>query len=291
MQTRALKTLLKISELQSFAAAAEQLNMSGPAVSMQMKALEFELDAKLFDRTARPPRLTPLGRAICDQAAKILSAEQTLTTLCQPSQTLTGQFRIGFVATASARLLPNFLHQAREQLPQASFDIQTGLSRALEHKVASGQLDAAIVTASQKPPVGLRYKHLRREKLIFAMPAGHDTSSVYQLHQAVPFLHFMPSSGIGKLIAEHVQPLLNKAGRSIFLDSVEAIMECVKHDIGFTLLPEPDIHRHLDNRIRTTTQTETPLYRDLVIAVGKDTALAADLSLFSELFEQPETPQ
>ncbi|WP_159454110.1 LysR family transcriptional regulator [Roseovarius albus] len=283
-----MKTLLKISELHSFAAAAEQLNMTGPAVSMQMKALEFELDAKIFDRSARPPRLTPLGRAICEHAKKMLKSEQDLVTLCQPSQTLNGHFHIGFVATASARLLPGLLKCARDEMPNARFDIQTDLSQTLETKVTSGQLDAAIVTASYKPPKDIHYQHLRREKLIFALPAGHGEMELNDLNKSVPFLHFMPDSGIGKLIADYVQPLLNKAGRSIYLDSVEAIMECVKHDIGFTMLPAPDIHRHKDHRIKTLGLQHPGLRRDLVIAVRRDNPIFPALDSFSGLFREDE---
>lgn len=288
MQTRALKTLLKISELHSFAAAAEQLNMTGPAVSMQMKALEFELNAELFDRSARPPRLTPLGRSICEHAKQILKSEQDLVALCQPSQTLAGHFHIGFVATASARLLPGFLKCAREAVPNAKFDIQTDLSRALEAKVTMGQLDAAIVTASTKPPAELHYQHLKREELIYAVPEQHAQMALSKLNQSVPFLHFMPDSGIGKLIADYVQPILSKEGRSIYLDSVEAIMECVKHDIGFTLLPAPDIHRHKDHQIKTLETQKPTLHRDLVIAVRRNSVLFPALEGFSELFKGNE---
>ena len=75
MQTHLLKTLLKISQVQSFALAAEHLNMTLSAVSMQMKSLEEQLDASLFDRKFRPPKLTPLGLAVAEKAQAVVDED------------------------------------------------------------------------------------------------------------------------------------------------------------------------------------------------------------------------
>ena len=92
MNIRALETLVQISQVQSFSTAAEIRNMTLSAVSMQMKALEAELDVELFDRQSRPPRLTPLGRQVAVQARAILSERDGLTMLCQD----TGESRLKF---------------------------------------------------------------------------------------------------------------------------------------------------------------------------------------------------
>ena len=68
MQTRSLRSLIKISQTGSFLRAAEQLHVTLSALSMQMKTLEAELGVGLFDRTVRPPRLTPMGRAVVVRA-------------------------------------------------------------------------------------------------------------------------------------------------------------------------------------------------------------------------------
>ena len=137
MQTRSLRTLLEISRSGSFLAAAHRLGMTLSAVSMQMKALESELDAALFDRTFRPPQLTPLGSAVCAQARTLVDAERKLVELCQQNETLKGHYRIGFIGTASVRLLPDFLINAKRLAPDAVFEIETGLSEALEERVLS----------------------------------------------------------------------------------------------------------------------------------------------------------
>lgn len=262
-----LRTLQEIDRSASFAAAAERLNMTLSAVSMQMKTLEEELGVALFDRAFRPPKLTARGRAVCDHAGVVIAAEDALMRECLPDDGLRGRFRIGFVPTASARLLPGFLIRAGRDTPEARFDIETDLSEALEARVLSGQLDCAVVTASATPANGIRYHELRTEALVFAAPATCAGLPMDRLFRDLPFFHFMPHSGIGKLIADYVG---DQPGRSIVLDSVEAIMECVGKGIGFTLLPEPDVARFSSERTCLLEPGAVRLTRSLVLATRKD---------------------
>ncbi len=270
MQTRSLRTLIQIARDGSFAAAAKQLNMTLSAVSMQMKTLEAQLDVQLFDRKHRPPQLTPIGRVICGHAQTLLTAEAALRAACHhasdSSDPLSGRFRIGFVATASIRLLPDFLARAQSDAPRAQFDIETGTSAQLEGRVSAGQLDAAVVTASTTPPKGLTYTALHQERMVLASPISAPEGGLGDLFRALPFYHFQAGSGIGKLIATFVAPHMHAESRVIYLDSVEAIMECVNRGLGFTLLPEPDVRRALISNTRIHPPAGPVVSRTIALA-------------------------
>lgn len=267
MNTRSLRTFLHIAKVESFATAARQLGMTLAAVSMQMKVLEDNLQVALFDRSFRPPRLTAEGRSIIAHVRAIVAAEDELRDHCGPSDQLRGRFRIGFVGTASVRLLPGFLKTAFEQTPEAQFDIETGTSAQLEQRLSSGQLDAAVVSASRDEPAALRYDVLATEPLRFAVPTGRAETSAAELFGVLPFLQFTPDSGVGHQIARHVTGYSSyQEDSAIFLDSVEAIMECVKQAIGFTLLPQPDIERYTDDRARFLPEEPKTPVRALVLA-------------------------
>lgn len=285
MQTRALRTLALISQVGSFATAAGRLNMTLSAVSMQMKMLERDLDANLFDRSFRPPRLTPLGRTVAAKASAMVEQEEEMQAICRPGSDLRGRFRIGFVATASVRLLPRFLLRSREAAPAAAFDIETGLSEHLEQRLLAGRLDAAVVTASADPDPALDYVTLRREELVFAAPAGIRRLDPAALAHTMPFLQFMPGTGIGKLIASHIATRLTEPPRqTIVLDSIEAIVECVKAGVGFTLLPRPDVERYADDRILSSPTGRQPLARELALATQKGSPAFRLRHLFAALF-------
>ncbi|MEM7213914.1 MAG: LysR family transcriptional regulator [Pseudomonadota bacterium] len=287
MQTKTLHTLVRIGRTGSFARVAEELNTSLSTVSMQIKSLEESLGVTLFDRTFRPPVLTPLGRTILQHAKKVTAAETQLLNACVGTSQLSGIYRIGFIASASVRLLPEFLSKALVEAPLAEFELETGLSEVLEARVLSGQLDAAVVTASGEPQNGLNYHVLREEKLMFATPGKSVENTPEELIRTMPFLQFNPNSGIGKLIENHMRVLASvKTGEAIMLDSVEAIMECVNSGLGFTLLAEPDIRRYASDAVRLIEPTARTLTRRLVLTSSDSEPMARDVDQLANLFDR-----
>lgn len=100
MRTRLLETLVCIYRVQSFTRAAALQNMTLSALSMQMRTLEAELNAALFDRGFRPPQLTAVGRQIAVQAEELLKEEARIRSLCGSDNQLTGLYRLGFTQSA-----------------------------------------------------------------------------------------------------------------------------------------------------------------------------------------------
>lgn len=78
MELRHLATLVKIAELGSFSAAARELGYTQSTVTMQMQALERDLDAPLFDRIGRSVHLTENGRVAVLAARKMLQEARRL---------------------------------------------------------------------------------------------------------------------------------------------------------------------------------------------------------------------
>lgn len=285
MQTRALRTLVKISQVGSFVQAADQLGITLSALSMQMKALEVELGVALFDRAVRPPRLTPVGLSVVDEAVALLDREDSLLAICRPSDDLVGQFKLGFVTTAAVRVLPKFLQNAQAMAPRATFELETGLSAVLQNRVLTGQIDAAVVTNADGLPVELSTHHLRREPFVFAAHKTLLAGGLTGLMEQQTFFHFMPDTGIGKLIAgamaDQSRP---KDAKTIVLDNLEAIMECVSGGLGFTLLPVSDVTRYLTDDVETL-DAPGRLHRNLVLAVLRGGALARHEAALKALFE------
>lgn len=268
MHTRSLKTLVRVSTLGSFAKVAEEMNTTISTVSMQIKSIEEQLDLEIFDRSHRPPQLTPVGRVVCQRARVILDAEREMLGLSGKQDVLNGNFRIGFIPTASVRLLPSFLKKARETQSNASFELETALSEVLELRVQSGMLDAAIVTESGQRKPGLKYHLIKSEPLMFAIPRAFDALDISELRARVPFLQFNPGSGIGKLIQRYMsQGSENTGKQDIVLESVEAIVECVNEGLGFTLLAEPDISRYASEKCCVSPMRGKKLARQISLVM------------------------
>ena len=288
MHTRSLKTLVRVSALGSFAKVAEEMNTTISTVSMQIKSLEEQLDLDIFDRSHRPPQLTPVGRMVCERAKVILDAEREMLGLSGKQDVLNGNFRIGFIPTASVRLLPSFLKNARETQPNASFELETALSEVLELRVQSGMLDAAIVTESGQRKSDLNYHLIRSEPLMFAVPKAFEAMDITEIRKHVPFLQFNPGSGIGKIIQRYMSHGSDSAGKQdVVLESVEAIVECVNEGLGFTLLAKPDIARYATEKCFVTPMRSEMLSRRISLVMPRggvsDAICAPLLALFNKL--------
>jgi len=270
MQTRALETLVRILQVQSFSKAAQLQNMTLPALSMQMKSLEEELNATLFDRSFRPPRLTPLGQQVAQQARGVIDGLHGLHELCNTGSAMTGTFQIGFIQSASARILPKFLTLAQTHEPLAAFRCSSNLSEVLTQKVQQGQLDAAIVTRVDNIAHGLEADVIASEPMALAMPVETAGLSARKRAQRLPFIHFQPSTGIGRLIATSLDVEDAPPQNTLVLDSIEACMECVKEGVGYTVLPLPDIQRYSDARVFIVERALGGLKRDLVMLTRND---------------------
>lgn len=271
MRTRMLETLVKISQVESFSAAAQAQNMTLSALSMQMKALEAELNVTLFDRSFRPPSLTPLGRRIAAQAGDVIRAVETLQALSDDrANTLIGAFQLGFIQSASARILPKFLKLAQSRAPSATFRYRTNLSEVLTDQVEAGHIDAAIVTQVDRAPRGLHTDLIASEPMALAVPSDLGHLGPEQLGDALPFIHFRPSTGIGSLIAGAIDRGLLTPRQTLQLDGIEACMECVKEGAGYTMLPLPDIRRYADTRVQVVEGTLAGLTRNLILLTRDD---------------------
>ena len=286
MQTRSLETLVRIEQVQSFSKAADLQNMTLSALSMQMKSLEAQLDVRLFDRSFRPPKLTPLGRSIAVQAARILKEQDALTAMCGRQGELVGRFRLGLISSVSVRLLPKFLNLIQRDAPGASFELTTGLSEDLSEQVLQGLIDAAVMTSSPSPPKGLRFDAIAREAMAFAAPDSYADTAVEDLARSLPFIHFRPTTGIGNLIADHVRRHTTKPRQTIILDNLEASMEFVKEGLGYTLLPLPDIRRCADHRVHIFPESADTMYRELALVSRQDSSHMPWIAAIRETFQR-----
>lgn len=262
MLNRPLATLVTIARTGSFQRAANELNMTLSAVSMQMKTLEQTLGVSLFDRSTRPPQLTPLGREVELAARDVLSAEETMTALVARPGRLSGIYHIGFVPTASVRVAPAMLLRARQAHPNARFEMTTGLSDDLTHRVNAGELDAAVVTGSVDAE---DQTVIAEEEIVWALPADHERSPIERCLEELPFIQFIPATGIGSLIDAHLTRAGQAAKEVIVIDSVEAVMECVCAGLGFTALPKPDVERYGAGVVAMRSLSDPPLLRRLVL--------------------------
>jgi DNA-binding transcriptional LysR family regulator len=188
LDVRRLRVLREVAAHGSFSAAAEVLAFTQPAVSRQIATLELEAGTRLVDRSARGVRLTQAGELLVGHADAILdrldAAESQLEAL---SQLKGGRLRIGAPATANATLIPLAVRAFDAEHPDVELRLDEAISSELVERLASGDLDIAIVANADRLPElpgELVLEHLMDDPLHLALPRDHPLAQADQVRMA-----------------------------------------------------------------------------------------------------------
>lgn len=143
---RQLRYFEALARQNHFGRAAEVCAISQPALSMQIKDMEAELGAPLFERGAREVHLTNLGAAIAPRVRDILRGVDELSDLARASQgRMVGRLRIGVIPTVAPYLLPALINNLAQAHAGLDVHVRETLTPKLIQELSDGRIDAAIV--------------------------------------------------------------------------------------------------------------------------------------------------
>ena len=145
MELYQLRTFAAVAEEGHLTRAAERLHLSQPAVSGHIKALEQELDVRLFERTATGMVLTEPGRQLLTHANKVLTAAEGVKRAAQQLHTeVSGLLHVGTVADPADNRLGAVLSAAVKRHPLLRLELHQTMSGTARESVREGRLDAAF---------------------------------------------------------------------------------------------------------------------------------------------------
>jgi len=149
--TDVLRTLVTIVDLGSFTKAAATLGLTQPAVSAQVKRLQFLVGGELFDRSGQGLQLTPHGELVLSYARRLLSINDQIVSLSGTAQRAELLIRVGTSSDYVAQLLPGTLGLFRENWPGVRFIVRTDHYDRLMRDLRGNELDV-VVGLSVDPP-------------------------------------------------------------------------------------------------------------------------------------------
>lgn len=245
MDTRQLRTLLAIQAHGTFAHAADVVGLTPSAVSQQVHALEEELRVTIFDRSTRPPRLTPEGLQVIEMARDILRREEDTKASLRGDQ-IAGTLMLGSVRSSALNLLPRALVQMRKRYPDLKPSLRISLSSTLIADVAAGRLDAAIVAEHVGFPSALRWSPFLREPLWLIAPAGTRGTDSISLLNTHPYIRFRSSVPLANLIDTEISRLGVVTNDVAEIDTIGSIVTCVRQGLGISVVPHVALHEPED---------------------------------------------
>jgi DNA-binding transcriptional LysR family regulator len=155
--TDLLRTLIAVIDLRSFTKAAQQLGVTQPAVSAQIKRLQTLIGYDLLDKSAPGVSLTPRGETVVSRARRLLAINDEILHLSNGSaaaQTL----RVGIPNDYSGSRIPATLARFRLRWPDIGFIVTSGTSDSMQRSLRQGDLD--VVMAVTDTPPAMKPRHL-----------------------------------------------------------------------------------------------------------------------------------
>lgn len=175
MDLRQLEYFVAVAEEANFTRAAERVHISQSGVSAQIKQLEREVGAELFDRSARTAKLTVAGEAALGHARAALAAAQAFgDAVGETSQLLRGRLAVGMVVGCTITPFFDALSGFHEAYPGVEITVREGGSDQLIDELRRGGVDLAIVGCAHHPPEDLASLVIVSEGLVAAVRPCHE---------------------------------------------------------------------------------------------------------------------
>ncbi len=168
-----------VASLGSISKAAERLNYTQPAISAQIRELEHELKARLFERVGRHVRLTEAGRMLQPHADRLLrDFDECRRSMPRPKDSLGGYIRIGASSLPGVHLLPGLLAEFRKRIPDISFNVTVQSAYQIERLLFDNQIDVGFLGRRNPNRKNSRVAEhpLIKDDLVAIVPPGHPWS-------------------------------------------------------------------------------------------------------------------
>ncbi len=151
MQINQLVYFIALEKHRSFSKAAEELNITQPALSLQMQKLEEELEYKLLNRNKKPFSLTTEGELFLERACKIVNLMDELHNLAiETAEEVSGYLRVGIIPTVAPYLVPLFINTLLKTYPKLHLDIIELKTDEIIRQLKRGDIDCGILATPIK---------------------------------------------------------------------------------------------------------------------------------------------
>lgn len=229
-----------LADHRHFGRAANACAISQPALSVQIKELEQELGAALFERSARHIRLTSFGEDFAVRVREILRGVDELEDLARASRdSLVGRLRIGVIPTIAPYLLPTIVGQLAALHLELDIHVRETVTPNLLKELREGRLDTAIVALPISEP-SLTEMPLFDEAFVLVRPAvdeGKPVPDSEALREMKLLLleegHCFRDQALSFCNIQSVSPREVLDGSSL-----STLVQMVGAGIGVTLIPE-----------------------------------------------------
>ena len=260
MEIRNLVTFVRIAEVKNFSKVAEQLDYSQSAITMQIKQLESELQAQLFERIGKQVKLTSAGERLLPHALDILKSVKQAENIVQEPEEISGKLRIGTCESYVISMLPPVIMEFSEICPHVEISTYTALVPNLFNMFRQNDIDI-LYFLDEKIYFPEWIKVLEQpEKIFFVASANSDLAGrkkipierllqepLYLTEKGISYRYAMEQSLAAR--GYELRPFLE-------IGNTDVITNFLLKNRGISFLPEYVVRDYIESGQLTVLDTE-----------------------------------
>jgi DNA-binding transcriptional LysR family regulator len=209
MDTRQLAAFVTVVERKSFSRAAEQLGLTQPAVSLQIRSLEKRFGLQLLDRSGRRVEPTEAGRRLYRRAQRLLALEEQMVdeVVAETDGELRGTVQIGASTGPGGGVVPLLLCDFQLRNPEVEISLSVFDTQRVVELVAERELELGVVGAARRHR-GVVFEPLFRDEVVLACAPGHRFAGkklpLEQLREE-PLIVMQEGAGVRQVIEDELR--------------------------------------------------------------------------------------
>ena len=283
LDLRSLRYFVAVVDHGSFTAAARQLHLAQPAVSMAIRKLEEQLELSLFHRHDRQIALTDEGRILLEHARRILRASADAELEMRELHGLTrGEVRIGIPSMLGSYYFPPLLMAFRYRYPNLQLSVVESGTRRIQQMIEAGEIDLGVIVSNDLPAELETYTFLRAQ-MMAVMPQEHPLAQQSAISYADFFDEDLVVFKEGYFHREVIDRIAVNGNFSPKIgfeaNLIPLIKQIVRHGFAITTFLEMVVAEDADLVARPFTE---PVWLDLSLAWRRDGYLSRANRAFVE---------
>ncbi len=287
MDFEQLRTFQQVCRLKSFSRAAEKLGVTQPAISAQIRSLEKEVGARLFDRDGGRVTFTAAGRLFEPFAEHCLQCQSHIfVAVNELYRSARGEVSVSASEATSLYVLPPVFAQYKKHYTRVNLSIVRAEHQRSLEMVLNRDVDFAIVSTPVKDP-RLVVQTIHRDDIILAVAPNHPLATRESI-KPVDLLQFpllLLKQGRQRTLINSFFASFDAQPRiAMELDSSELLKRLICAEMGMGFLPRTnvldDVHAGL---LRIVKVEGMRLHRELALILRKDRTLTRAAQVFIEI--------
>ena len=252
MDTRQLAAFCAVVERRSFSQAAEQLGVTQPAVSLQVRALEKRLGAQLLDRSGRRVEPTEAGARLYRGAQRLLALEQQVLdeVAAEGDGDLSGALMMGASTGPAAVVVPRLLGEFQRAHPAVRVALEVHDTRMVVELVAERRLELGIVGAAPRHRA-VRFEPFAYDEVVLVCPPRHRFAGrIIDVHELTSesLVVMQEGAGVRRIVEDELRRLgvrLRDIDPRLELGLQESVRSAVLAGYGVTFISRAAVESDL----------------------------------------------